>query len=201
MYHNKTEKKDYLQTSHIFYCAVESLLNSKLNDLICSILCFVTTGSGFLPDRAVCSVKSQDITSYRSLKPQILLCKTLATRLSKYQSFHIRSQLHTLFTAELSLCAVTTSWDLNATHNSPKPKNARTFTSEWWVSSGTLAPLATRKEILSHVRCGNLVWSVRPSCSLLWDNFEGKISCTEVVFCCALSVSCSVMVVLFHPHN
>lgn len=148
----------------------------------------------------MCFVKSQDIASFRSLKPQISLCKTLATRPSKYQSFHIRSQLHTLFTPELNLCAVTTSWDLNATHNSPKPKYARTFTSEWWVSSGTLAPLATRKEILSRVRCGNLVWSVRHSCSLLWDNFEGKISCTEVVFCCTLSVSCT-MVVLFHSQN
>lgn len=54
------------------------------------------------------------------------------------------------------------------------------------------------------VRCGNLVWSVRYSCSLLWYKLCGlKQFCAEVALCCRLSGSDTRqrMVLLFQSHE
>lgn len=82
------------------------------------------------------------------------------------------------FLNKFNLGPVTTSCDLNATHYAPATKECKNIYIRvmgfiWDIRSSTRLP-ATRREIMSCVRCGNVVWSVRHSCSLLWCKCRGS---------------------------
>lgn len=87
-----------------------------------------------------------------------------------------------------SFTRVTASWDFNAKHNTLKPKNERIFTSEWWVSSGTLAPCP----ISSHKKRDKglcPLWKARLICQIQLQSIVIQLCglktvCTEVVICC-----------------